>query len=288
MNRITALVFASLVLLSNGAATLSQEPAAQPKRAIADGAKTGTLTGRFIYDGEAPAAKDLAPNLTKIDPAQPQVPGPDGRFSGVEGVYRDFLKLGIRPKTDDQSLLVGKDGGVANVVIWVASKDVPWTPPKEWKPATIKLKDGNYAPRVAVAAAGQPVVVENEDPVTFNFHIEAFRNTGTNQILKPKAANASLQLTWEEPESAPAKYESNLGPWATGWLFVNRNTFVSVSGTDGSFSLPDLPPGEWEFRVWHERRGFVKLWPKGTFKHTVKPGENSLGAIKLKPEYFTR
>jgi hypothetical protein len=52
----------------------------------------------------------------------------------------------------------------------------------------------------------------------------------------------------------------------------------------GSFSLPNLPPGEWEFQVWHNRGGFLSYWPQGRFKQIIQPGENSLGTIKLKPE----
>ena len=150
-----------------------------------------------MFDGEVPAAKDL-PEFSKIDPAQPQVRGPDGRFNGVEGVYREFLAKGIRPKTDDPSLVVGKAGGVANVVIWVASKDVPWTPPKEWPPAAIKLKNGNYVPRVTVAAAGQTVSVENHDPVGFHFRIEPARpgnnarSINCSSRTRPSAAEADL------------------------------------------------------------------------------------------------
>jgi RNA polymerase sigma factor (sigma-70 family) len=250
------------------------------------------LSGRFIFEGDPPAIMDLFPALTKIDPAIPQAPGPDGRFSGVESVYRDFLAHGIRPKTDDPSLLVGKKGGVANVVIWAASKDIPWKAPEDLgqRPVKITLKGGNYSPRVAIAAVGQPVLVENHDPVAFHFRVEPARpqNKSANQLLKPNAADTPLRLTWEEAETIPVKYASNLGPWANGWLFVHRNAFVAVSGADGSFSIPDLPSGEWEFRVWHERAGYLKHWPKGVFKLTVKPGDNSLGEIKLKPELFGR
>lgn len=107
-----------------------------------------------------------------------------------------------------------------------------------------------------------------------------------NQLLKPKSADTPLRLVWDEAESRPAKYESNLGPWASGRLFGHANSYVAVSGAEGSFSIPDLPPGEWEFRVWHERRGDLKQWPKGVLKHTVKPGDNDLGEIKLKPLFL--
>lgn len=249
---------------------------------------TGTLTGRFVFDGEPPAATDLFPDLSRIDPAKPHV-GPE---QGGELVYRGFLDHGIRPNTNDESLVVGKKNGVANVVIWAASKDIPWTAPDDLdkRPVTIKLKNGNFTPRVSVAAVGQPVRVENHDPVGFHFRVDPSRprNKPVNQLLKPKSADAPLRLIWNEAEARPAKYESNLGPWATGLLFVHSNSFVAISGSDGSFSIPDLPPGEWEFRAWHERQGDLKQWPKGVFKHTVKPGANDLGEIKLKRLFLIR
>ena len=67
---------------------------------------------------------------------------------------------------------------------------------------------------------------------------------------------------------------------------IHGNPYVAVSQPDGSFTLPDLPPGEWEFRVWHERAGYVRHWPQGRFKRVIQPGENDLGTIRLKPEVF--
>lgn len=134
---------------------------------------TGTLTGRFVFDGEPPAATDLLPDLSKIDPAKPH-PGPE---QGGELAYRSFLDHGIRPNTKYESLVVGKKNGVANVVIWAASKDIPWTAPDDLgkRPVTIKLKNGHYSPRVTVAAVGQPVLVENHDPVGFHFRVDPSR-----------------------------------------------------------------------------------------------------------------
>jgi hypothetical protein len=250
----------------------------------------GTLSGRFVFDGEPLAPKDLFPDLTKIDAGQPQLPGPDGRFSGVEGVYREFLRHNIRPQTGDASLRVGPDGGIANVVIWVASKDIPWAPPRPEQPTTLRLQGGNFSPRVAAVAVGQPLLIENHDPVALNFSAEFTRalNSPINALLSPGAPNSPVRISFRSPESFPVQYGSTLGVWATGFVFVHRNAFVAVSQPDGSFTLPDLPVGEWEFRVWHERCGYVSHWPKGLFKQTIVSGENRLGTIKLTPEMFGR
>lgn len=251
----------------------------------------GALSGRFVYDGEPPVPKDLYSWIDGIDIPRAQRPGPDGRYSGVEGVAREFLQHKIRPKTTDSTLLVGKDGGIANVIVSVVSKDIPWTPPKgEQPPVTIRLKDGNYAPRFTAVLIGQPLLVENHDPVAFHFSaiFVGASNPSVNWMLRPGAIDTPQRLIFREPERNPSPYRSNIGPWATGFLLVRGNPFVAISQPDGSFSMPNLPPGEWEFRAWHERKGYLQHWPKGLFKHAIKPGDNNLGTIKLKPELFVK
>jgi hypothetical protein len=246
----------------------------------------GTLSGRFIYDGEPPTPTDLFPAFAKIEVSQPQQAGPDGRFSGVEAVYRDFLKHKIRPKTEDASLLVSENGGIANVVVWVVSKNIPWTAPASGvAPATIRLKDGNFSPRLAAVTVGQALLIENQDPVPLDFAAEFSRalNPALNVLLSP--GTTPHRVTFRAPESYPATYRSNMAPWASGRVFVHGNPFVAVSQFDGSFTLPNLPTGDWEFQVWHERGGFVQHWPRGRFQQTIKPGDNGLGTIKLKPEH---
>lgn len=270
----------------NGDGNANGDP--RPDDRPGNDSRKGTLTGRFVYDGEPPVRKDLHPDYSRIDVDQPQKPNSDGRFSGVEGTFRDFLKHDIRPSTLDATLLVGKDGGIANVVVWVVSKDIPWVPPQvgEQQPATIQLKNGNYAPRITTLTVGQPLLVENHDPVVFNFHLDLLRNNAANNMLPPRSVENPRRWTFTKAENLPAHFRSENGPWATGWVFIRQNPYVAVSRADGSFTLPDLPAGNWEFRVWHERKGYLEYWPKGLFKQGIKSGENDLGTIKLKPEFF--
>jgi hypothetical protein len=128
-----------------------QSPDAQHKQEV----PTGVLSGRFVYDGQPPMAEELFPSFAKLTLDTPQRRGPDGRFSGVEALYQEYLKHKIRPTTTDQSLRVGKDQGVADVVIWVVSKDIPWSPPAEGQsPVTIQIKGASFVPLATSATVG--------------------------------------------------------------------------------------------------------------------------------------
>lgn len=250
---------------------------------------TGTLRGRFISDREPTPSKNLAPELSNIDLAQPQRPRPDGLYSRIEGMYREFQSHRIRPRTEDTSLLVGRDRGIANVLVWVANHDVPWSPPREEEqfPVMIRLKDGNFTPRITVVTTNQQFAVRNLDPVINQFHLELPNNFGLNIGLPKLSRESPGHWSFPNSEPLPTRFKSDLWPWADGWLFVRPNPYVAISQEDGSFTLPDLPVGKWDFRVWHERQGFVKHWPKGRFQFTIERGENTLGTIALKPEMLT-
>ncbi len=270
-----------------GTEQLSEKPAPDAASTANVQATRGTLKGRFIYDGEAPKPRDLRPDLSKLEKDAPVPRDPNGRPIGTAMWYLDYLKAGIRPKTEDASLLVDKDGGVANVVVWVSSKDIPWTPKDNYElPAMIYVKDGHFTPRIRLLTTGRPLLVENTDPVAFTFATTFQRNNDVNALLPPAADKKPFRIDKLQSEQLPARFHSTVATWAEGFLFVRDNTYVAVSQPDGTFTMPDLPPGEWEFRAWHERRGYLSHWPKGTFQHTIQPGDNNFGTIKLKPEFF--
>jgi hypothetical protein len=47
----------------------------------------------------------------------------------------------------------------------------------------------------------------------------------------------------------------NIHPWMTAYVGVSPHPYFAVSGTDGSFEIPNLPPGEYTIEVWHEKYG---------------------------------
>jgi len=249
--------------------------------------RLASLVGRFCYDGEPPKPGPL-PGFNEISLDKPPAREPrTGRSYGVELAYREYLQRGVRPRTLDESLLVSGDGGIANVIVFVTSADIPSPAPESHKSETVTLqiKDGLFAPRVLGVTANQRLDIENRDSVDFGFHFNALRSQSVNFLIKSKSAR---RWTFSTPEKVPLPFRSDRQIWATGILLIHSNPYFAVSGADGTFTISGLPLGKWEFRAWHERVGYLKNWPKGRFTFEIKPGKNGLGSVKLSPAMFNR
>jgi uncharacterized protein (DUF2141 family) len=47
----------------------------------------------------------------------------------------------------------------------------------------------------------------------------------------------------------------NVHPWMHGTLAVLKNSHYAISGEDGGFKLPNLPPGKYAVTAYHESYG---------------------------------
>ena len=83
-----------------------------------------------------------------------------------------------------------------------------------------------------------------------------------------------------------------------GRLIVRANPYFAVSQKDGTFEIKNLPAGDIEFVVYHEKSGYVTdaevkgekvNWPKGVMKVTIEAGDEptDLGEIKLSGRSLT-
>ena len=50
-------------------------------------------------------------------------------------------------------------------------------------------------------------------------------------------------------------YVCSYHPWMHGTFAVLKNSHYSISGGDGGFSLPNLPPGKYTVSAYHESYG---------------------------------
>ncbi len=236
---------------------------------------TGSLTIRFEYAGTPPERKEIK---EYIWPAKS-----DDRELG-----RIDINNVAGAKVFDESLVVGKDRGITNVLIWVRSPNIPAPPVGNLSPTTITLEKGRISPHVAAFQGPRELLWKNETTTlcNINFNESGF---GVNRRLEAgEQASCKVPVDTAHFDNAPVNIISNDHLWLKGWLLVRPNPYVAVSDEHGVARIENLPLGKWEFQVWHERAGWIQTidWQRGRFEKEIEAGENDLGTRKLSPAQF--
>ena len=47
--------------------------------------------------------------------------------------------------------------------------------------------------------------------------------------------------------------------WMLAWVYVVDNPYFAQTGDDGTFSIGDVPPGEYTLAVWQEELGLTEM-----------------------------
>ncbi|WP_425617987.1 hypothetical protein NA78x_001679 [Anatilimnocola sp. NA78] len=241
---------------------LAEEPAAKK-----DEQHWGNLQATFIYDGIPPVA----------------IPRPVAL--GVMIVDRS-IEVDLATK------------GVANVVCWLRrEKDAPamdihpMYAEQRTKPVTTTFTAGlQFEPRITVLQTRQSLKVENASSSSLDLQVDPFANPPIVDII---AAGNSKSYAFDRSENRPYPMSSLIRSWATCYFLIQDHPYVGVSGSNGKLTIRNLPVGNHTFTFWHERSGYLTkvkrsdeahAWKLGRLTVDIKPGDNDLGEILIKPE----
>ena len=150
----------------------------------------------------------------------------------------------------NEAVITGPNNTLANVVVYVSAGDskVPNAPAKT---LTYDQKGCQYVPHILVMQINQPVKVVNSDQLLHNIHPVPTLNLEWNKA-QPKGA-PPIEAKFDKEEFIPVN--CNVHPWMHGYFVVLKTSHYSVTTTDGAFSLPDLPSGNYTITAWHEKYG---------------------------------
>lgn len=153
------------------------------------------------------------------------------------------------PKTDE-AVVLSKDGkALKNVVVRITNAPAGGAAPTT--PVHVDQKECMYSPRVVTAVEGQKVEIQNSDGTLHNVHSYAGAKTLFNQAQPPRAKPIQKDLKGAEI----VKLKCDVHPWMTGYIVINKNPYITVTGEDGSFELKDVPAGKYTVEAWHEVYG---------------------------------
>ena len=157
------------------------------------------------------------------------------------------LYVGKRPTAP--TFVVGADGAFANVLVNVdgsfPNTAVPTTP------VVLNQKDCMYSPRVLGARIGQTLQVTNADPTDHNVHSlsKAGNDFNRTQLINGKPFDVTLKA------SELLRITCDNHTWMTAYVAIMDNPYYAVSGTDGSFTISNVPAGTQTVKAWHEVMG---------------------------------
>ncbi len=198
---------------------------------VGQAAFAGTITGTVVYEGKVPALKPLA-------------------------VAAEPMCAKKHPTVPNEALVLGAGSSMANVVVKVVSGlPAGKTWPAPTTPVTMDQVGCQYVPHVLGVMVGQPFKVLNSDGVLHNVHSLPKVNRSFNMAMPPTRKEATETFTKAEGMFV---VKCDVHPWMQSYVGVFAHPFFAVTGTDGKFSLANLPAGTYEVEAWHEKLGTQK------------------------------
>ena len=216
---------------------------------------TGTIVGHVRYMGPAP-----------VNPIIRM--GADPRCN----------KLYVGKRATSQAFMVGADGGFANVLVNVDGS-FPATPVPA-TPVVLNQKDCQYAPRALGARIGQTLQVKNGDPTDHNIHSASMAGNDFNTTQTVNGQPFEFKL--KAGELLHVRCDNHT--WMTAYIGIFDNPYFSASGSDGAFTISNVPAGKQTVKAWHEVMGTqtqmvdVQAGATTTVDFTFAPGQKTAAA----------
>ncbi len=137
-------------------------------------------------------------------------------------------------------------GAVTDVVIYVVNAPEGWGAELRPAPARLAQRDQSFIPRSAAVAVGGSVEFPNEDPIFHNvFSVSATRRFDLGKYPRGRSKSVTFEKT------GLVKVYCDIHSSMEAFVLVVPNPCFTRPGEDGSFALPDLPPGSYVLKLWH-------------------------------------
>jgi hypothetical protein len=193
-------------------------------------ADAASLTGKAMFEGTPPA-----PQVIKAD-ADPK----------CKMMHPDGLA--------DDSVVVNSNGTLKNVFVYVKSGAAIDGKTFETPKDAVKFDQNgcHYSPKVFGIMVNQPLEIINSDDTLHNVHALSKNSKEFNLGMPIKGMK--LKKTFTKPE-VMVKIKCEVHPWMGAYAGVVAHPYYAVTGDDGSYTIKDLPAGEYEIEAWHEKYG---------------------------------
>jgi len=152
----------------------------------------------------------------------------------------------------NETYVVGPDGGLKNVVVFIETPQIKAAgdPQKE----NILSNTGClYSPRILAMQKGEQLKVRNNDPKLHIPHSYYQQRTVFNLSLPFRGT--TIDTTSRIRQAGVLKVACDTHAWMLAYIHVFDHPYFAVTDEGGVFTIPNLPPGTYILRAWHEDAG---------------------------------
>jgi plastocyanin len=191
-----------------------------------DVATAGNVSGMVMFEGEAPGPQPL--DMSSESSCQAHWDG--------------------SPTREDVKV---RNGHLADVFIYVKEGLEGMNFPTHGQAVVVDQVGCRYTPPVVGVMVGQNLTFRNSDGLLHNVNATPATNRPFN-ISQP--VNMDTQRTFPQPE-VMIPVRCDVHGWMRAYVGVVSHPYYGVTGEPGTFSLQDLPPGEYVIEAWHSQLG---------------------------------
>jgi len=193
----------------------------------------GDITGKVTLKGTPPAEPNLAQK--------------------TEAIKKDIYCGKVSEGPKNRVFVVGQNGELGQVVVKI-TEGVTGSPAASTQPVVMDQKGCEYLPYIAAVQVGQKLMVRNSDDTLHNVHAVP-KVAGNKESNKAQMAKSpDLSYTYENAEDFLG-FKCDVHPWMFAYVSVVSNPFFAVSGTDGSFTIKNVPDGKYKVEAAHRKAG---------------------------------
>jgi plastocyanin len=136
----------------------------------------------------------------------------------------------------------------SGVVVWLKPLGREWTPGPNGARATITQKDKTFTPHVTAITVGSSIDFPNLDPI-FHNAFSSYSGQIFDVGLYPPGTSRTVRFARE----GVVRVFCNIHSSMSAVIVVLATPYFAVTGRDGAFEIRNVPPGEYELNVFHER-----------------------------------
>jgi hypothetical protein len=160
-----------------------------------------------------------------------------------------------------EDLIIDKESkGLANVFVYLAKKPKS-IHPDLIEPSTeavpVTYKGCQLVPHCLICRTDQRIEIGSDDGTAHNPQIYPLKNQPLGSALAPNSS-FKMEVQCRRAESMPFKASCDYHAWITGYWLIIDHPYAALTNTDGNFSIDNLPVGEHQFKIWHERVGYLE------------------------------